>query len=97
MSGRVYSADITVTPVVADVAITARFYVGFAMQNTNQATTATVNIYDGTSTAGTLIDTVTMLPNESVREWYPDSISLRTGSIFVDTAAGVLVGIRLVK
>lgn len=93
----VYNADIQAVPIAADGSFTARYYLGFAMYNTNQATPATVLIYDGVSAAGVLIDAVSLLPNESAREWYGDALNIRSGSIFVDTAAGVTVGIRAVR
>ncbi|MEA2704740.1 MAG: hypothetical protein QOD63_2685 [Actinomycetota bacterium] len=69
-------------------------YYGFSIRETAGAV-ATVRIYDGTTAAGTLLDTLGLAANQSMREYYPDGIWVQSG-IFVKIVAGAVEGsIRL--
>lgn len=70
-------------------------YMGFSIRETAGAR-AVVRIYDNDDAAsGKLLDTVSLLPNESVREYYPEPIFARVG-VYVDVVSGAVEGsIRL--
>lgn len=66
-------------------------YLGFSFRET-AGTTATLKIYDGTSAAGTLLETVQLNANESRAEYYgPDGVSAERG-IYVSVVAGTVEG-----
>ncbi len=90
-----YPADLVVVPVTADAATTARFYGGFNFRNSTGAA-ITVSIYDGTSTAGVLIDSISIPANDSKHVHYPTFIGLTSGSVFVDWITGAVGSIRVV-
>jgi hypothetical protein len=70
-------------------------YHGFSLRETAGAT-AVVRIYDGTSAAGTLLDSVALSANESAREYYPVEDSrggIRAASgIYIDVVSGAVEG-----
>lgn len=66
-------------------------YYGFTIRET-AGLEATVRIYDGTSAAGTLLDSVQLIADESAREWYgPQGVQYQNG-IYVDVVAGTVEG-----
>jgi len=88
-------SDLTVTPVTADAATTARFYAGFNFRNTTGASIV-VAIYDGTSTGGILIETVNIPANDSRSELYAREIPLTSGSFYVDWTTGIVGSVRAI-
>jgi hypothetical protein len=67
-------------------------YCGFSLRNTSSSATATVRIYDGTSAAGTLLDSIQLEVSESAREWYGSAgIQAQTG-LYVDVVSGAVEG-----
>ena len=66
-------------------------YRGFSLRETSGAAVATVRVYDGTSAAGTLLESVSLTASESAREWYDDGIRCDTG-IYIDVVAGAVEG-----
>lgn len=69
-------------------------YYGFSLRETSGTTGAIVEIYDGTSTAGELIESISLAPGESARESYamPGGVGLATG-LFVDIVSGSVRGV----
>lgn len=66
-------------------------YMGFTVRETAGAR-AVVRIYDNASAgSGKLLDTVSLLPNESAREYYPEPIFARSG-VYVDVVSGAVEG-----
>lgn len=55
-------------------------YFGFTLRETGGSNSATVVIYDNTASSGTVLDTISLAPGESAREWYtPFGIRFGTG------------------
>lgn len=83
----------TATPTAAgttDVQVTsaASRLVGVAVRET-AGSAAVVTFYDGTSTAGTRLLSISLAANESVREWFGDrGIAVSASGIFVDRVSG---------
>jgi hypothetical protein len=65
-------------------------YRGFSIRET-AGSTATLRVYDNTSASGTLLDTISLAPGESVREDYASGIEATIG-IFVDILTGTIEG-----
>jgi hypothetical protein len=65
-------------------------YRGFGLRETAGAT-ATVRFWDGTTPAGTILDTVKLSANESARELYPDGIRAAVG-LYCEIVAGAVEG-----
>ncbi len=72
---------------------TEAIYCGFTVRETTGAE-ATVQIYDGTSASGTLIDSIQLAADESAREFYEAGIWVTTG-IYVDVTGAVEGSIRI--
>lgn len=69
-------------------------YRGFSLEETGAAA-AKLRIYDGTSTAGILLESVGLGALETAREFYPDGVVVKTG-IYIDIVSGTIAGhIRL--
>lgn len=66
------------------------YYRGFSIRETGSSTASLV-IYDGTSAAGNILDTITLISNESTREDYGLARIARTG-IYVAIVAGSIAG-----
>lgn len=66
-------------------------YRGFTLRETAGAV-ATVRIFDGTSAAGTLLDTVAFAANESRSEYYPDGGIRASTGIWFEVVAGAVEG-----
>lgn len=66
-------------------------YFGFALRETAGAA-AVVRIRDGGVITGDILDTVSLLANESAREWYgPQGIKGRSG-LYVEIVSGTVEG-----
>lgn len=65
-------------------------YYGFSIRETAGAA-AVVRVYDATSAAGTLLDTIGLAALESAREYYPGGVWAQTG-IYVDIVSGAVEG-----
>lgn len=66
-------------------------YRGITLRETAGAV-ATVRVFDGTSAAGTLLQTISLAANESRDDWYTGGgLWARTG-IYVSIAAGTVEG-----
>jgi hypothetical protein len=65
-------------------------YKGVTLRETAGAA-AVVRIYDGTSAAGTLLDTIALAASQSVSLDYPEGIAVRTG-IYVSKVSGAFEG-----
>ena len=67
-------------------------YIGFSFRETSGSATATIRVYDGTTAAGTLLDTIQLTAAESAREWYgPQGIRFTSG-LYVDVVTGDIEG-----
>lgn len=66
-------------------------YYGFTLRETTASATATVRIYDGTTAAGTLLETVKLASGESAREFYNGGIRVGTG-VYVSIVSGTVEG-----
>jgi hypothetical protein len=58
------------TTVSTTLYIGAGAYVGLSLAETSGVSSAKVRLRDGIDDTGTVIDVVTLAPNESVRDWY---------------------------
>lgn len=65
-------------------------YKGITLRETG-ASTAVVRIYDGTSAAGTLLDTIGLTAGQSISLDYPEGIAVKTG-IYVSKVSGAFEG-----
>lgn len=65
---------------------------GWSFREDNGGAPAAVDIYDGTSTTGTLIATITLTAGESTRDPVPDSGIACPAGIFVNVTAGTIRG-----
>jgi len=69
----------------------ASIYAGFTVRETSGASPAVIDIYDGTSAAGTRLETIRLAASESARELYAPGIWAVTG-VFVDVVSGAVAG-----
>lgn len=90
-----YTSDLSTVPVTADAATTARFYCGYSFRNSSGGALV-VAIYDGTSTAGVLLESIALAAAASDRVVYPAPIPLTSGSVFVDWTTGIVGNIRVI-
>jgi len=65
-------------------------YAGFSVRET-AGSTAVLRIHNGTSAAGTLLDSVSLAAGESAREFYSPPIWASLG-VFVDVISGSIEG-----
>lgn len=65
-------------------------YGGFTVRETAGAT-AVVDVYDGTSATGTLLETITLASNESSSDELVHGVRANAG-IYVDVVSGTIVG-----
>lgn len=78
-------------------AATGLRYMGFSCRESTESARAVFNIRRGTSNAGAVMDTVTLEPGESAREWYgPDGIEAAAG-IWLERVSGTCVVIGKYK
>lgn len=68
----------------------AGLYHGFSVEETAGAT-ARIRVYDNTSAAGTRVETITLSPNESAREYYGTGIAVTNG-VYVEIVSGTVAG-----
>jgi len=66
-------------------------YAGFTVRETSGASPAVVDIYDGTSAAGTKLETIRLAASASLRKGYRGGIWAANG-IFVDVVSGAVAG-----
>jgi hypothetical protein len=66
-------------------------YRGFVVRETAGAA-ASARVYDGTDNTGTLIDVISLAPNESAREYYGEGGLWCATGIYVDILAGTIEG-----
>lgn len=66
-------------------------YHGFSLRETSGTARAVVEIFDGTSPAGELLDSISLAAGESTRESYAEGIGLNNG-IYVDVVSGAVRG-----
>jgi hypothetical protein len=65
---------------------------GFSLRETTGVAVAVVNLRDGDDANAALVQTISLAPAESVRDWFGDrGISLYNG-LFMDVAAGAVDG-----
>lgn len=79
----------------ADQALTtnAGQYLGFSIRETTGTTSAAVRIYDNASAAaGTLLDTISLDPGESVADYYPGGGIRFVNGLFVKIVSGAIEG-----
>ncbi len=67
-------------------------YRGFSVKETSGTATASLILYDNASAAsGPILDEITLLANESAREFYEPGITARAG-IYVSVVSGAVAG-----
>jgi hypothetical protein len=67
-------------------------YRGFSVRETTAVSNAVLRVYDNASmAAGTVIDEISLLPNESAREYYNGGIFTEFG-IYVEIVSGAVAG-----
>jgi hypothetical protein len=88
------AATVTATGLVAGPVTTggARRYQGFSLRETSGSAGATVRVYNGVSAAGVLLDTISLLANESAREDYGGRGLLAPLGIYFELVAGAVEG-----
>lgn len=67
------------------------WYLGFTLRETTGTDGAVVEIYDGSSTSGELIEVITLSPNESDRVWMPSGIKVESG-LYIEIVSGSVRG-----
>jgi hypothetical protein len=88
------AVNVAFGPTTASVLITSQAVglKGFCVAESTGTNNAKVVIRDGTTTAGKVVDVVTLAPNESVRDWYgPDAKRMDSG-IFLHVVSGQVEG-----
>lgn len=65
---------------------------GWSFREDNGGAPAALDIYDGTSTDGTLVATITLTAGQSTRDPVPDSGIACPAGIFVNVIAGTIRG-----
>lgn len=67
-------------------------YLGHSIREHSGTAPATVDFYDGTSTTGILFNPVSLVANESTRDWYPLPGIPIVGGIFAHAVTGTVDG-----
>lgn len=63
-----------------------------SLRNTSAANPATVQLFDGTSTGGTLLDSISLAPSESCRDNYRHGEYPFYGSLYLNLVSGAVEG-----
>lgn len=66
-------------------------YRGISLRETAGAA-AVVRVWDGTSAAGTLLDTIALAANASAWTWYDDGGVWFTAGVYVEKVSGTIEG-----
>jgi hypothetical protein len=82
---------VALTGVDEAVRVGASVYRGFSVRETAGAV-AVLRIHDGTSAAGTLLDTIALAANASASAWYGDGGIWASNGVFVDVVSGAVEG-----
>lgn len=72
------------------LAVGASRYHGFAVRETTGTDPAVVRVREA-SGAGELLDTISLLPGESLGAWYQTGMVIR-GGVYVDVVSGAVEG-----
>lgn len=67
-------------------------YRGFTVEETTGGAPAVVRIYDGTSNAGLLIESIALAAGESASDWLADGGLRCATGIYVDVVSGTVNG-----
>lgn len=68
-------------------------YLGHSLKEATGTAAAAIDLYDGTDTTGILLNPVTLLDNESTRDWYPLPGIVVTSGIWADVTSGEVTGV----
>jgi hypothetical protein len=86
-----FPAGATPTPISDTATATAARYIGITVHETSGTASAVVRIRNQ-NVSGTILDVVSLLPNESVSLTYPRGRAAASGTIFVQVASGAVEG-----
>lgn len=67
-------------------------YRGFSISETSGTASARIRIFEGNSTAGPILDEITLAANESAREYYADNNFSVGSGIYVQVVSGSVSG-----
>lgn len=87
-----YARTVALSGADQAVLTAAGIYRGFALRETSGGASATVRLHDGTSAAGTLIDSIQLAAGESRSEWLDGGGLWVERGIFLDVVSGAVEG-----
>lgn len=89
--GTVDLAAATPTAILDAATATATKYIGITVRETSNAATAVVRIRNS-GAGGTILDTITLVANESVSYTYPRGRAAASGTVYIQVVSGTVEG-----